>query len=310
MDGQASDAQIGALLTALRLRGETPAELLGAVRAARARMVSIAAPAGTIDVCGTGGDGLGTLNVSTAVAFVVAACGVPVAKHGNRAQSGRAGGADVLSALGVRIPPQKAATVLRRHGLTFLFAPHHHAALRHAAGARAELGFRTLFNLVGPLCNPAGVRLQLVGVFDPAWLEPVARVLGILGADCAWVAHGAGLDELTLAGETRICCWQDGGITWRVVTPDQAGLPDAPVSAILGGGAEENAARLLALLEGERGPYHDTVVLNAAAALMVTGRAAALADGAALAAEALRRGAALALLRALQHDSEQAADGT
>jgi anthranilate phosphoribosyltransferase len=309
MDGQASQAQIGALLTALRLRGETPAELLGAVRAARARMACIAAPAGTIDVCGTGGDGLGTLNVSTAVAFVVAACGVPVAKHGNRAQSGRSGGADVLSVLGVRIPPQDAAGILRRHGLTFLFAPHHHPALRHAADARTELGFRTLFNLIGPLCNPAGVRLQLVGVFDPDWLEPVARVLGTLGAERAWVAHGGGLDELTLAGETRICCWQDGGITWRVVTPGQAGLPGAPVSAILGGGAEENAARLLALLEGERGPYHDTVVLNAAAALMVAGRAAALADGAALAAEAVRRGAALHLLRALQHDSRDAATG-
>ncbi len=304
MDGAASDVQIASLLTAMRVRGETLAELLGAVQAARARMARVDAPPGTIDVCGTGGDGLGTLNVSTAVAFVAAACGVNVAKHGNRALSSRSGGADVLAALGVRVPPGDAASVLAQHGLVFLFAPDHHPALRHAAAARAALGFRTLFNLVGPLCNPAGVRRQLLGVFDPIWLEPVARVLGELGAEHAWVVHGQGLDELTLDGETQICAWRDGDAKRFAVTPDMAGLPAAPVSAILGGDAAHNAARLLALLQGERGAYHDTVVLNAAAALVVAGRVApgiaGIAEGAKLAAEALRCGAALSLLRALQ----------
>ena len=300
MDGLATPAQIASLLTALHVRGETPAELLGAVRAARARMSPVAAPPGTIDVCGTGGDGLGTLNVSTAVAFVVAACGVPVAKHGNRALSSRAGGADVLAALGVHIPPEDAARTLTETGLTFLFAPNHHPALRHAATARAELGFRTLFNLVGPLCNPAGVRRQLLGVYSPTWLEPVARTLGALGAEHAWVVHGQGLDELTLAGETRICAWRDGQIRHFTVAPELAGLPRAPVSAILGGNAAENAARLLTLLQGELGPYRDTVVLNAAAALVVADAAVTLAEGAARAADALRNNAALNKLRALQ----------
>jgi anthranilate phosphoribosyltransferase len=300
MDGEATDAQIGALLTAMRIRGETPAELLGAVRAARARMACVTSPPGTLDVCGTGGDGLGTLNVSTATAFVVAACGVPVAKHGNRALSSRAGGADVLAALGVDIPPGSAAASLTHTGLTFLFAPNHHPALRHAAAPRAELGFRTLFNLVGPLANPACVTHQLLGVFAPAWLEPVARTLGALGTVRAWVVHGQGLDELTLAGETQVCEWRDGALTSFTVTPDMAGLPSAPVSAILGGNPAENAARLLALLNGETGPYHDTVVLNAAAALVVAGKAANLLEGAHDAALALSNGAALHKLRALQ----------
>ncbi len=309
MDGEATQAQIGALLTAMRLRGETLPELLGMVRAARARMSRVAAPPDTIDVCGTGGDGVGTLNVSTAAAFVVAACGVPVAKHGNRALSSRAGGADVLSVLVIEIGATEAAAVLARHGLTFLFAPNHHPALRHAAAARAEIGFRTLFNLVGPLCNPAGVRRQLIGVFDPRWLEPVARSLGALGADSAWVVHGQGLDEMTLAGETQICAWRDGAVSRFTVTPEEAGLGRAPVAAILGGDPPENAARLLALLEGERGAYHDTVVLNAAAALVVAGKVTGLADGAALAAEALRAGAALGLLHALQqHGTPVTAD--
>jgi anthranilate phosphoribosyltransferase len=300
MDGEATPAQIAALLTALRVRGEAPAELLGAVRAARARMLPVAAPADTIDVCGTGGDGLGTLNVSTAVAFVVAACGVPVAKHGNRAISSATGGADVLAALGVDIPPDQAAETLARHGLTFLFAPNHHPALRHAAAARAELGFRTLFNLVGPAANPAGVRRQVVGVFAPRWLVPMAETLGALGAAHVWVVHGEGLDELTLAGETQVAAWHDGALQTFTVAPEQAGLPRAPVSAIIGGAATENAAAMLALLRGAGGAYHDTVVLNAAAAMVVAGRAADLPEGAALARAALATGAALAKLSALQ----------
>jgi anthranilate phosphoribosyltransferase len=300
MDGRATTPQIAGLLTALRDRGETQAELAGAVRAARARMTRIAAPACTIDVCGTGGDGLGTLNVSTAVAFVTAACGVPTAKHGNRAVSSRTGAADVLAALHIDIPPERAAETLARTNLTFLFAPNHHPALRHAAEARAALGFRTLFNLVGPLCNPAGVTRQLVGVFSPAWLEPVATTLGALGAERAWVVHGNGLDELSLAGETQVCEWHQGRVRHLTVSPEMADLRPQPVSAIQGGDAAHNAARLVAMLEGEECAYRDTVVLNAAAALIVAGRAPDLPTGAKVANDALKSGAALSKLRALQ----------
>jgi len=300
MRGEATPAQVAALVTALRVRGETQAELLGAVKAVRGQMSAIAAPPGTIDVCGTGGDGMGTLNVSTATAFVVSACGVPVAKHGNRALSSRAGGADVLAALGVNIPPDQAGVCLGEIGLTFLFAPNHHPALRHAAAPRAELGFRTLFNLVGPAANPAGVTRQLIGVFSPRWLGPMAETLGALGAEHVWVVHGEGLDELTLAGETHIAEWHNATVRHFSVTPEQAGLPRAPISAIAGTDVAGNAAALLALLQGAPGPYRDTVVLNAAAALVVAGRAAQLADGAAQAEATLASGAALAKLRALQ----------
>ena len=302
MDGQATPAQIAALLTALHVRGETRAELTGAVRAMRARMVAVAAPAGAIDVCGTGGDGLDTLNVSTAVAFVVAACGVKVAKHGNRALSSKAGAADVLEALGLRIDTavQALQASLAEVGLAFLFAPAHHPALRHAAGVRAELGFRTIFNLLGPLCSPAGVRRQLTGVYDPAWAAPMAEVLGALGSECVWVVHGCGLDELTLAGETSVAEWRDGSLRQFVVTPEDAGLARAPVSAIRGGDAAGNAAALLALLRNAPGPYRDTVLLNAAACLVVAGRAADLRDGAAQARSAIEAGAALAILERLR----------
>jgi anthranilate phosphoribosyltransferase len=300
MDGLATPAQIAALLMALRVRGETQAEHLGAVRAVRARMLGVAAPPDAIDVCGTGGDGIGTLNVSTATAFVVAACGVPVAKHGNRAMSSRAGGVDVLSALGIGSPPERAAETLARTGLVFLFAPNHHAALHHAALPRAELGFRTLFNLVGPAANPAGVRRQLVGVFSPRWLVPMAETLGALGAERVWVVHGAGTDELTLAGETRVAEWRDGRVHEFCVTPEQAGLARAPLAAIAGGDPPVNAAALAALLAGAPGPYRDTVVLNAAAALIVAGRADTLLQGAAMAEAALDNGGARAMLHRMQ----------
>ncbi len=300
MDGEATAAQIAALLTAMRVRGETQAELLGAVRAVRARMLAVPAPAGAIDVCGTGGDGVGTLNVSTAVAFVVAACGVKVAKHGNRAMSSRAGGVDVLSALGIESPPEQAADTLARTGLAFLFAPNHHAALRHAALPRAELGFRTLFNLVGPAANPAGVRRQLLGVFAPRWLVPMAETLGALGAERAWVVHGGGTDELTLAGETQVAEWVTGAVRQFTVTPEQAGLDRAPLSAIAGGDAASNAEALTALLLGSKGAYRDTVVFNSAAALVVAGHAEALMQGAAMAVSALDSGAAHDTLRRLQ----------
>ncbi len=301
MDGQATPAQIAALLTALHVRGETLAELTGAVRAMRARMVRVAAPPGTIDVCGTGGDGLGTLNVSTATAFVVAACGVKVAKHGNRALSSRAGGADVLEALGLPtdLPPDRLAGQLARTGLAFLFAPNHHPALRHAAAVRAELGFRTIFNLLGPLCSPAGVTRQLSGVYDPAWAAPMAETLGALGSERVWVVHGQGLDELTLAGETQVAEWRDGQLHRFVVTPEDAGLRRAPVAAIAGSDAAGNARALLALLRGEAGPYRDTVLLNAAACLVIAGRADTLAGGAAAAAAAIDQGRALTILQSL-----------
>ncbi len=304
MDGQATPAQIAALLTALHVRGETMAELTGAVRAMRARMVEVSAPPGTVDVCGTGGDGLGTLNVSTAVAFVVAACGVPVAKHGNRALSSKAGAADVLEALGLRTDVGVAdlEAGLARVGLAFLFAPAHHPALRHAAGVRAELGFRTMFNLLGPLCSPARVRRQVTGVYDPAWTAPMAEVLGALGSERVWVVHGSGLDELTLAGETMVAEWRDGVIRPFVVTPEEAGLTRAPVSAIQGGDASGNAAALLALLRNAPGAYRDTVMLNAAACLVVAGRCADLRDGVARAGAAIKTGAALGVFEMLLRD--------
>ncbi len=302
MEGEATPAQIASLLTALRLRGETVAELAGAVRAMRARMLRVPAPPDAMDVCGTGGDGLRTLNVSSAVALVVAACGVPVAKHGNRALSSLTGGADVLAALGVdvEVPPSRLPAVLERAGVAFLFAPRHHAALRHAAGPRVELGFRTAFNLLGPLANPAGVRRQLTGVFDPRWLRPMAETLSRLGTERAWLVHGQGLDELTLAGESQVVALEDGALREMVVVPEDAGLGRAPVAAIAGGDAAHNAAALLALLEGAAGPYRDTVLLNAAAALVVAGRARGLREGAGLAAAAIDGGEALERLAALR----------
>lgn len=304
MAGDVPEAALAALLTALRMRGETPAELVGLVQAMRARMLRVSAPPGAIDVCGTGGDGrrgLCTLNVSTAVAFVAAACGIPVAKHGNRAVSSTSGGADVLTALGVprELPPAVLERQLREPGLVFLFAPQHHPALRHAAAVRATLGFRTIFNLAGPLCNPAGVRRQLLGVHDPRWLRPMAELLVRLGAEQVWIVHGQGCDELVLAGETHVCAGGPEHIEEFIVTPEQAGLARAPLAAIAGGGPAANAAALRALLAGERGAYRDTVLLNAAAALIVAGAERSLCDGVARAALAIDSGAALACLAAL-----------
>ena len=310
MQGAATPAQIASLLTALRLRGETCAELTGAVRAMRACMTTIDAPQGAIDVCGTGGDGAHTLNISTATAFVVAACGVPVAKHGNRAMSSRAGGADVLAALGVALDrtPEEQAHQLRTEKLAFLFAPNYHPALRHAASARAELGFRTIFNLLGPLSNPARVTRQLTGVYSPEWLVPMAETLGVLGTERAWLVHGQGLDELTLGGETQVAEWHRGVLRRFTIAPEQAGLPRAPVSTLLGGDARTNAAALRALLEGHKSAYRDTVLLNAAAALIVADQADSLADGARHAAAALDSGAALNVLNTLAHHQHAGAD--
>ncbi len=304
VDGRGTDAAIGALLLGLRIRGETAADLSGAVRAIRARMAGVEAPPGAVDVCGTGGDGRSSLNVSTAVAFVLRGAGVPVAKHGNVALSSRSGAADVLRALGVDPDPpiDRQRALLSDLGLAFLFAQRHHAALRHAAPARRALGIRTLFNLVGPLCNPASVRRQLLGVFDRRWLVPVADTLAVLGAERAWVVHGAGLDEMTLDGVTEVAMLEDGRVRLGTVTPEDAGLGRASMDAIRGGEPAANAAALEALLRGERGAYRDVVLFNAAAALLVAGVAPDLVAGVALAAAAIDDGRAFGFLAALRRE--------
>ncbi len=302
MSGEATPSQIGGLLMALRVRGETVEEITGAARAMRAKMLPIDAPDGAIDLCGTGGDGTATYNISTASQFVVAALGVPVAKHGNRALSSKSGAADVLAALGVNLDCDMALVErsLREAGTCFMMAPRHHSAMRHVGPTRVELGTRTIFNLLGPLSNPAQVRRQLLGVFSPAWVEPLAHVLKDLGHEKAWVVHGAdGMDEISTTGASLVAELKDGQVTTFEVTPEDAGLPRASLDDLRGGDGEENAAALRRLLDGEAGPYRDIVVLTSAAALMVADKADTLAQGAALAAEAVDSGAAKARLEAL-----------
>ena len=302
--GSAFPAQIGAGLMALAQRGETAGELTAAVRVMRRHMLPVAGDPEAIDCCGTGGDGHATLNISTAVAFVVASCGVPVAKHGNRAASSRSGATDVLGALGIGVAsPAQAEQMLKRHGLTFMFAPDHHPAMKAVGTIRRELGFRTLFNLAGPLSNPAGTEKQLVGVYDPRWLMPVAEALQRLGSTSAWVVHGSdGLDELTITGPSEVAVLTAGGIARRTVTPEDAGLPRAALADIQGGDPAYNAAALLRLLDGEASPYRDIVLLNAAAALVVAGKAPDLKAGVALAADAIDGGRARVLLAAMKQD--------
>jgi len=302
MSGEATPAQIGALLMAMRMRGETVAEITGAVRAMRARMTAVDAPPDAIDVCGTGGDGAGTLNVSSAVTFVVAGCGVPVAKHGNRALSSRTGGADVLTALGVNVdaPFESLPSILAEAGCVFLFAPRHHPSMRHAAGPRVELGTRTIFNLLGPLANPARVRRQMTGVFSAAWTRPMAETLLALGHESAWIVHGLGLDELTVAGQNTVTALHGQDIRTFLVEPEDAGLPRSPIDAIRGGDAAYNAEAVESILQGGRGAYRDTVLLNAAAALIVAGRAGDLREGVSLATASIASGAALAALESLR----------
>ena len=302
MSGAATDAQIGALLMAMRLRGETIEELAGAARAMRARALPVRAPEGAIDTCGTGGDAKGTHNISTTVAFVVAGAGVPVAKHGNRSISSRSGSADVLTALGVNIEcgPETIARCLEECGLGFMFAPAHHPAMRHVAHVRKELGTRTIFNLLGPLANPASTKYQVVGVFAEEWVEPVANVLGLLGVERAWVVHGAdGLDELTTTGISHVAALDAGKVMTFKVSPKNAGLPEAKPEDLTGGDAAENAAHLRAVLQGNQGPLRNIALLNAAAALLVAGKAKSLREGVALAAESIDSGKAKAVLDAL-----------
>ncbi len=302
MSGQATPAQIGAFLMALRVRGETVEEISGAVEVMREKMLPVEAPAEAIDIVGTGGDASGSYNISTASAFVVAGCGVPVAKHGNRALSSRSGAADVLAALGVNLDlaPERIAACIREAGVGFMFAPAHHAAMKHVGPVRVELGVRTVFNLLGPLSNPAGVKRQMTGVFAPQWVEPLAHVLKALGAEAAWIVHGAGgLDEISPAGETQVAALKNGEVRTFTITPEVAGLPRHDLEAIRGGDAETNARALRAVLEGEKNAYRDAVLLNAGASLVVAGRAADIREGAEMAAESIDSGRARAALEKL-----------
>jgi len=311
-DGEASAVQVAALLTALRTRGETPREMAAVARALRARAdTAPLADSRTVDTCGTGGDGRGTFNISTAAALVVAGAGVPVAKHGNRAASSKAGSFDVLEALGVHIElsVEAAARVLAETGFGPFFARRAHPAMRHVAPVRAELGFRTVMNLMGPLLNPVGARRQLLGVYDASRVEPVARVLAELGSERALVVHGAdGLDEITTTDVTD-AAWLEGGTVLRLtLEPEQVGLPRARPEDLAGGDAEANAAMLRALLEGERGPRRDVVLANAGAALQVAGEAADWAEGVARAGESLDSGAARRALADLVEATRRAGE--
>jgi anthranilate phosphoribosyltransferase len=301
MSGNATPSQMGAFLMALRVRGETVDEITGAARIMRAKAVSIDAPPGAIDTCGTGGDASGSFNISTASALVVAGCGVPVAKHGNRALSSKSGSADVLTALGVNINADLA--IVRRClweiGIGFLMAPRHHSATRHVAPTRVELGTRTIFNLLGPLSNPAMASRQLVGVFEPEWVRPMAEVLGRLGSERAWVVHGAGLDELTTAGKTTVAALEKGKVETFEVVPEDFGLKQARIEDLSGGEPQHNASLMRDLFDGRGGPLRDIVLLNSGAALMISGRAASVESGIQLAAQSLDSGSARAVLEEL-----------
>src|ERR1700680_4450093 len=276
MSGEATPSQMGGLLMALRVRGETVDEITGAVTAMRAKMLRVKAPIDAVDVVGTGGDGSGSVNVSTCAAFIVAGAGVPVAKHGNRALSSRSGAADVLSSLGVKIDikPDHVGRCVYEAGIGFMFAPSHHPAMKNVGPTRVELATRTIFNLLGPLSNPAGVRRQMVGVFSRQWLEPLANVLKNLGAERAWVVHGSdGLDEITTAGPTSVAALDRGGIRTFEIAPEEVGLRRVSPEDLRGGDAQSNAEALADVLKGKKGPYRDVALLNAAAALIVAGRA-------------------------------------
>jgi len=301
MSGNATPSQIGAFLMALRVRGESVDEITGAARIMRAKALAIEAPPGTIDTVGTGGDGSGTFNISTASALVVAGCGVPVAKHGNRAFSSKSGAADVLAALGVNIDcdMEVVQRCLWEVGICFLMAPRHHSATRHVAPTRVELATRTIFNLLGPLSNPAGTRRQLVGVFAPEWVRPIAEVLGRLGAEHVWVVHGSGIDELTTAGTTTVAEYKDGRVVEFDVEPEEAGVKPATVEQLKGGEPAHNAGLMRHLLGDSPGPLRDVVLLNSAASLIVAGRAASLRGGAELAAQSIDTGAARGVLEKL-----------
>ncbi len=301
-EGEATPAQMGAFLMGLRMRGETVDELTGAARLLRARMLPVSAPADAVDIVGTGGDGLKTYNVSTCAALVAAGAGLVIAKHGNRSVSSLSGASDVLTALGVKIDlnPAQITDVVEKTGVAFLWAPMHHPAMKVWAPVRSELGLRTLFNLMGPICNPANVKRQVVGVFAAQWVEPIAEVLAKLGSRHAWVVHGRdGLDELSTTGPTLVAELKDGAVSTFEVTPEDAGLARASLDALKGGDAAVNAAALRDVLDGVAGAYRDIVLLNVGAALVVGGKADDLRAGVALAAQSIDSGAARAALERL-----------
>ncbi len=302
MAGEATPVQVAGFLMALRGRGEVVDEYAAAASVMRARCVKVRAPAGAIDVVGTGGDGKGTLNISTAAAFVVAGAGVPVAKHGNKALSSKAGAADALGELGVNVMvgPDVVERAIAEAGIGFMMAPMHHPAMRHVQPVRVELGARTIFNILGPLTNPAGVKRQLTGAFALSLLRPMAETLRALGSEKAWLVHGAdGSDEVSICGLTNVVSLSDGAVEDFEVSPELAGLPVHPFEAIAGGTPAENARALRAVLAGEPGGYRDAVVLNAAAALLVADRAPSLEEGARIAEEAIDSGRARAAAEAL-----------
>jgi anthranilate phosphoribosyltransferase len=304
--GEPTPAQVGAALTAMRMRGETMGEITACARAMRRAAIHIDPGFPTIDVCGTGGDGLHTLNISTAAAFVAAGGGLKVAKHGNRALSSKSGGADVLSELGVNIaaPAERQLQALAEAGICFMFAPAHHGAMRHVSPIRSELGFRTIFNLLGPLTNPAGAKRQVVGVFAERWVSPLAQVLGALGAERAWVVHGGGMDEMTTTGESSVAEYRNGQVRLFTITPEAVGLPRAALADLTGGTPAENAQALRDLLDGAPGPYRDVVLLNAAAAFLVGDKVETLREGVEMAARVVDEGkarAALDRLAAITH---------
>jgi anthranilate phosphoribosyltransferase len=301
MSGEATLAQIGGFLMALRVRGETVPEIVGAVGVMREKMLRVDVPANAIDIVGTGGDGMKTYNISTLASLIVAGVGVPVAKHGNRALSSKAGTADALSALGVKldIGPQAISACIREAGIGFMFAQLHHSAMRHVGPARVELGTRTVFNILGPLANPGSVKRQLVGVFSPQWLHPIAETLRELGSESVWVVHGSGLDEITTTGTTDVVALEDGKIRAFKLTPSDFGVETAKIDDLRGGDGEENARALRAVLDGQKNAYRDISLANAAASLVVAGVAEDIKTGMTLAIESLESGATAGALEKL-----------
>lgn len=302
MDGDVSQIQMSAFLVALKMRGERVEDIAAAASVMREKATIVSAPDGAMDIVGTGGDGIGTYNISTATAFVVAGCGIPVAKHGNKAISSKSGAADVLSSLKINLDCDMArvSQALQEAGVCFLMAPRHHSAMRHVGPVRADLGTRTIFNLLGPLANPALVKRIMVGVFDRKWCRPFAEALAQLGTTHAWVVHGSdGLDEVTTTGETYVCALEEGALREFTISPADLDLPLATLDDLRGGTPEENADHLRALLDGVAGPYRDIVIFNAAAALVGGGHAATLSDGAAMAIASLDEGRAKAALENL-----------
>lgn len=307
MSGEATNAQIGAVLMGLRLRGETEEEFAGAVDAMRAKMLPVDAPSNAMDIVGTGGDAKGSYNISTCTSIVVAACGVPVAKHGNRSLSSKSGASDVLTALGVNIElsPSQISDCINDAGIGFMFAPAHHSAVRHVGPARVEMATRTIFNLLGPMCNPAGVKRQLLGVFAPQWVLTAAKVLQKLGSEKVWVVYGEGFDEVTITGTTQVAALENGKVTSFELSPQDFGFDVEDEAAIAGGDAEVNAKALKAVLAGEPSAYRNMVIMNAACSLVVADQAKNINEGAVMAAEVLDNGAATNTLDKLVAVSNQ-----